>query len=157
MQQFFEEWKCEERLKEDFQNSLKKTIRESEIWRSIGESNARVQGARARRIKKEQDLIKQKRAERLAKEKEKNRRLTVQEQEEKLAQELQRRENEIEREKALHRRICAQSEDLKALELKLRSHLMNKERAIEIVEKKRRIDELNEKNRLIDLEQSTHQ
>merc|ERR1719285_335315 len=115
----FERKMQQERLKEDFQNSLKKTIRESEIWRSIGESNARVQGARERRIKKEKDLIEKKRAERLAKEKEKNRRITVQEQEEKISKELQRRENEVEREIALHRRICAQSEDLKALEFKL--------------------------------------
>merc|ERR1719285_24940 len=94
----FERKMQQERLKEDFQNSLKKTIRESEIWRSIGESNARVQGARERRIKKEQDLIKQKRAERLAKEKE--RRITIQDQEEKLSRELQRRQNEVERETA---------------------------------------------------------
>merc|ERR1719285_1268216 len=94
----FERKMQQERLKEDFQNSLKKTIRESEIWRSIGESNARVQGARERRIKKEQELIQQKRAERLAKEKEKKRRITIQDQEEKLSRELQRRQNEVERE-----------------------------------------------------------
>lgn len=153
----FERKMQQERLKEDFQNSLKKTIRESEIWRSIGESNARVQGARERRIKKEKDLIEKMRAERESKEKEKNRRITVQEQEEKLSKELKRRGNEVEREIALHRRICAQSEDLKALEFKLRSHLMNKERAIDIVDKQRRIAEINEENRLIDLQQSTHQ
>jgi len=153
----FERKMQQDRLKEDFQNSLKKTIRESEIWRSIGESNARVQGARERRVRKEQELIKQKRDERIKKERETRKRIAIQEQEEKLSKELQRRENEVEREIALHRRICAQSEDLKALELKLRSHLMNKERAIEIVDKQRRISEINEKNRMIDLEQSTHQ
>jgi len=152
----FERKMRQERQKEDFQKALQTSIREAVIFKTASESDAKVERARQRKVALEKAEEQRKMEIQKLKDAEDFKRRAVKNQEAALLKELRRRDSELNRNKARHRQIVAQSEELKDLELKLRSTLLNKERQIQLVEMAKQKEELAQKEKEMEIAECKH-